>query len=202
MPLIGRMQALSSADSDIFWWHKPYLSFWQCLERYLVTMDPNFRTLIQTNFISWLLTHFTCYNTDKDYSNLDGENISHATCWTDEFEIINIPKPSCRFHRWCPWCRFHRRYNSCFFWLEGFRIKASSKSIVKSIVKSQQFINVDENGSVANAHAQNMAFFWNDKVKMKIREAGQSSKSTTLTSHITWQVLVLALSYCTCTRFE
>ena len=27
-PVIGRMHALSSTDRDIFWWHKPYLSFW------------------------------------------------------------------------------------------------------------------------------------------------------------------------------
>ena len=84
---------------------------------------------------------------------------------------------------------FQRR--SCF-WLEGFRIKASSKSIVN---QSQQFMNVDENGSVANAFVQNMAFFLSGKVKMTIREAGQSLESTTLTSHITWQVLVLASSY-------
>ena len=24
MPITGRMQALSSVDSDIFWWHKPF----------------------------------------------------------------------------------------------------------------------------------------------------------------------------------
>ena len=52
---IGHMQALSSADSDIFWWHKSYLSFWQCLEKYLVTIDPNFGTLIPSNFAPWLL---------------------------------------------------------------------------------------------------------------------------------------------------
>ena len=56
-------------------------------------------------------------------------------------------------------------------------------------------MNVDENGSVANTSVKNMAFFLSDKVKMIIREAGQSLKSTTLTSHITWQVLALALSY-------
>ena len=135
-----------------------------------------------------------------NYSNLDGENISHATCWTDEFETINKPKPSCRFHRWCPWCRFyrwcpwcrfHRWYKTCFS-LEGFRIKASSKSIVN---QSQQCMNVDGNGSVANTFMQKMDFFLSGKVKMTIREAGQSLKSTTLTSHITWQVLVLALLY-------
>ena len=37
--------------------------------------------------------------------------------------------------------------------------------------------------------------FSSDKVKMTIKEARQSSTITTLTSHITWQVLVLALSY-------
>ena len=33
-PVIGRMQALSSTDRDIFWWHrsKPYLSIWLWLE--------------------------------------------------------------------------------------------------------------------------------------------------------------------------
>ena len=56
-------------------------------------------------------------------------------------------------------------------------------------------MNVDENGSVGNAFVQSMAFFISGKVKMTIRGAGQSLKSTTLTSHITWQVLVLALSY-------
>ena len=35
-------------------------------------------------------------------------------------------------------------------------------------------MNVDENGSVANAFVQNMAFFLSDKVMMTIREAGQS----------------------------
>ena len=67
-----------------------------------------------------------------------------------------------------------------FFWLERFRIKASSKSIL-----NQQFMNVDENGSVANAFVQNMAFDLSGKVKMTIRDAGQSLKSTNLTSHIT-----------------
>ena len=60
------------------------------------------------------------------------KNIWHATCWTDDFETINKPKPSCRFHMWCPCCRFHGRYKRFFFWLEGFRRKASSKSIVTS----------------------------------------------------------------------
>ena len=56
-------------------------------------------------------------------------------------------------------------------------------------------MNVDENGSIANAFVQNMAFFLSDKVKMTMREAGQYLKSTTLKSHITWKVLVLDLSY-------
>ena len=56
-------------------------------------------------------------------------------------------------------------------------------------------MNVDEYGSVANAFVQNMAFFLSGKVKMTTREAGRSLKSSTLTSHITWQVFVLALSY-------
>ena len=155
-------------------------------------MDTNFGTLIPSNFVHWLLHIFNMLQYWYKLFNLDGENISRTTCWTDEFETINKPKPWCRFHRWCPWCRFHRRYKSLFFWLEGFRIKASSKSIINQI---QQFMNVDENGSVANAFVQNMAFFLSGKVKMTIREAGQSLKSTTLTSHITWQVLVLALSH-------
>ena len=66
---------------------------------------------------------------------------------------------------------------------------------IKSKNQSQQFMNVDENGSVANTFVQNMAFFLSGNVKMTIRKAGQSLKSTTLTSHIAWQVLVLALSY-------
>ena len=56
-------------------------------------------------------------------------------------------------------------------------------------------MNVDENGFVANALVQNMTFFLSGKVKMTIREAGQSLKSTNLTSYRTWRVLVLALSY-------
>ena len=40
-------------------------------------------------------------------------------------------------------------------------------------------MNVDESGSVANAFVQNMAFFLSGKVKVTIREAGQSLKSTT-----------------------
>ena len=56
-------------------------------------------------------------------------------------------------------------------------------------------MNVDENVSVANAFVQNMALFLSDKVEMTIREAGQSLKGTTLTHHITWQVLELDWSY-------
>ena len=56
-------------------------------------------------------------------------------------------------------------------------------------------MNVDENWSVANAFVQNTAFFLSEKVKMTIREVGQYLKSTTQTSHITWKVLVLDLSY-------
>ena len=56
-------------------------------------------------------------------------------------------------------------------------------------------MNVDENWCIANVFVQNMAFFLIDKVKMTKKEAGQSLKTTTLTSHITWQVLVLDLSY-------
>ena len=41
-------------------------------------------------------------------------------------------------------------------------------------------MDVDENGSAVNAFVQNMAFL-SDKVKMTTREAGLSSKSTTLT---------------------
>ena len=75
-PVIGRMQALSSTDSDIFWVHKPNLSFWLWLEKYLVNMDSHFGRLIQFNFVPWLLTHFACDNIDINDSNLDGENIS------------------------------------------------------------------------------------------------------------------------------
>ena len=73
--VIAGMQALSSTDSDIFWWHKPYLSFWLWLEKYLVTTDPYFGTLIPSNFVPWLLTHFACDNIDINDSNLDDEKI-------------------------------------------------------------------------------------------------------------------------------
>ena len=52
-------------------------------------------------------------------------------------------------------------------------------------------MNVDENGSVGKSSVQNMVFFLSKKAKITIRRAEQSSKSTTLTSHITWQVLAL-----------
>ena len=74
-PVIGRMQALSSTDNDISWWHNTYLSFWLWLQKYLVTRDPSFGTLILSNFVPWLLTHFSCDNIDVNYSNLDDENI-------------------------------------------------------------------------------------------------------------------------------
>ena len=90
-PIIGRMQALSSTDGDIFWWHTPYLSFWLWLEKYLVTMDPYCGTLIPSNLIPLSLPHFACGNIDINYSILDCENISHATYWTDEFETVNKP---------------------------------------------------------------------------------------------------------------
>ena len=129
-PIIGRMPALSSENSDTFWWHKPYLSFWLCLENYLVTIDPHFGTLFPYNFVSWLITHFAGNNIDINYSNLDGENISRATCWTGEFETwinLSLHTGSTGDHL----CRFNRQYKG-FFWLEGFRIKSSLKSKVKS----------------------------------------------------------------------
>ena len=138
-------------------------------------MDPDFEALIPSKFVPWLVTHFTCDNIDENKSNLDGENISQSTHWTDEFEIINKPKPSYRFHMWCPSCR---RCKSSF-WLEGFRIKVMS---------------VGGNGSVAKASVQNMAGFivfkWQGK--MTIIKAGQSTKTTILTSHTTWQGLALS----------
>ena len=43
-------------------------------------IDPiQLRTLVITHIL---------HTIDINYSNLDGENISHATCWTDEFETI------------------------------------------------------------------------------------------------------------------
>ena len=72
-PIIGRMPDLSSEDSDTFWWHKPYLSFWLCLENYLVTMDPHFGKLFPSNFVPWLITHFAGSTIDINYSNLDSE---------------------------------------------------------------------------------------------------------------------------------
>ena len=84
-------------------------------------MDPDFGTLIPSSFVSWLLTHFACYNIDINCSNLNSENISYATCWTDQFETINKAKPS---------CRFHRRYKS-FSWVEGFWIMSSFNNKIK-----------------------------------------------------------------------
>ena len=121
-------------------------------------------------FVFWLLAHFSCDNIDINDSNPDGENISYATCRTDEFETINKPKLSCRLHRWCPSSRFHRWCHLCrlhrrcplyslhrwcksFFLVGGLWIKALSKSNVK-----QRFMNVDKNGSIAKAFLQNMAF--------------------------------------------
>ena len=64
-----------------------YNSFWLRLEKYLVTMDPYLGTLIPSKFVvPWLLTHFPCDTIDINDSFLDGENISHAMCWLDEFE--------------------------------------------------------------------------------------------------------------------
>ena len=56
-------------------------------------------------------------------------------------------------------------------------------------------MRIGKNGPVAKATVQTwLAFFLlSDKMKMTIRKAGQSSQTTTLTSHITWQGL--ALSY-------
>ena len=55
-------------------------------------------------------------------------------------------------------------------------------------------MNVDENGSVAKASVQNMTGFilLKGKVKMTIRKVGQSTETTTLTSHTTWQGLALS----------
>ena len=53
--------------------------FWLCLEKYLVTMDPNFGILTPSNFVPWLLTYFAWVNIDINHSNLEVEYISHAT---------------------------------------------------------------------------------------------------------------------------
>ena len=74
-PIISRMQALSSEDCDTFWWHKPYLSFWLWLEKYLVTIDPNFGTLFPPNFVPWLLTHFAGNNIDISVLQADAAQI-------------------------------------------------------------------------------------------------------------------------------
>ena len=42
-------------------------------KKYSVTMDPYFGTLIPSDFVPWLLTHFACDNIDIDYSILDDE---------------------------------------------------------------------------------------------------------------------------------
>ena len=86
-------------------------------------------------------THFTCYNIEINYSTLDGENISHATCWTDESETITRPKPSSRL---CPWCRFHRRYKRVFFLVGGI----SDKSLLEinskiKVVSSWMLMRMD-----------------------------------------------------------
>ena len=99
-------------------------------------------------------------------------------------EQMNL-KPSIN-HRWCPSNRFNRRYKS-FFWLEGFWIKTSMKSIVKSKLAVHEcwweWIHCQ---IFCAKHG-----FLSDKVKITIRKARQCSKSTTLTIHIKWQVLAL-----------
>ena len=195
MPQIGRMQALSSANSDIFWLHKAYLSFWQCLEKYLVTMDPNFETLIPSNFVPWLLhTFYMLKNIDM---NIEISTVKIFPMLRAEQTIL---KPSINRSLHAGSTGDVRAAGSTgdtrgFFWLEGFQRKAFSKAIV---TQNQQLMNVDENGSFV----QNMAFFLSGKgaiwpslspcieinpilfifqagikVKMTIREPGQSLKT-------------------------
>ena len=53
-------------------------------------------------------------------------------------------------------------------------------------------MNVDENGSIAKAFLQNMAVFFKWQGKDDNKEGCSIFKNTTLTSHITWQGLVLS----------
>ena len=94
-------------------------------------MNSDFGTLIPSNFVPWLLHTFTCYNIDIDYSNLDGEHFPmlHA-------EQMNL-KPSINLSSRTGSKNDVLDAGSAgdtrvFVWLEGFRVKASSKAIVKS----------------------------------------------------------------------
>ena len=177
------MQALSPTDNDLFWWYKPYLSFWL----WLVTMDQYFGTLIPSNFVLWLLTHLHISINDLI---MDDENMSHATCCLDEVESTNKLKASCRFHRWCPSCRFHMRYKS-FFWLEGFRMKDLFE-INNTIKVSSSWILMRMDPLLRLLSKTWLPFFLlSDKMEMTIMKAGQSSKTIILTTHITWQGLAL-----------
>ena len=142
-----------------------------------------------SNFVPWLLTHFAGNNIDINDSNLDSENISRATCWTDEFQTVNKPKPSYRFHRWCPSCRFNRRYKS-FFWLEGFWIKTFFE--IKRKIKVNNSPMLSRMYPLLNLLCKTWLSFLSDNVKITIRKAVPSSKSTTMISYITWQVLALS----------
>ena len=149
-----------------------YLSFWLWLEKYLVTMGPYFGALIPSNIIPWLLTHL---HIDINDSILDGENISHAMCWLDEFETINKPKPSCRFHRWYHSRRFHRRYRG-FILVGGisdkslFEINSTTK-----VCSSWMLMRMDPLLKLLSKTW--LAFFLlSDKMKMTIRKAGNLQK--------------------------
>ena len=130
--IIGRMQALSSTDSDIFWVQKPCLSFWLWLENIWLSWIHILEGWSHsTSYLGyWHILHATILIW-KIQIWMVKIFAMHTTCWTNEFETINKPKPSCRFPRWCPSRRFHMWFK-IFFWLEGFRIKASLKSIVHS----------------------------------------------------------------------
>ena len=121
--------ALSSADSDIFWWYKACLSFWLWLKNIWKTWIQILEHWCHpSSYLGyWHIFQATIYKLLKS----GRWNIFHATCWTDEFETINKPEPSSRFHMWCSSCRFNRLCKR-LMWLEGFRIKAILKSIVKN----------------------------------------------------------------------
>ena len=115
-------------------------------------------------------THFTFYNIDINYLTLDGENISHATCWTDEFETITKPQPSCRL---CPWCRFHRRYKRGFFLVGG--ISDKSLSDINNNIKVSRSWMLMRMGPLLTLLCKTWLFL-SGKVKMTLRETGHSLK--------------------------
>ena len=130
------------------WWHKPYLSFWLWLKKYLVTMDPYFGTLIPSNFVPWLLIHIACDTIDINDSFLDR--------WCAQvMPITQVPQAS-------------------FIWLEGFKSLFEINSTIKvstSWMRMDLLLKLLSKTWLA-------CFLLSDKIKVTIRKAGQSSKKS------------------------